>query len=432
MTVQINMNRSEKGIMHPELVHPFYSEFPMVHVFKGKFMELPRDYVNAYIIELENSVVVIDTTLALSSAVELRKEAESFGKPIKAVLLTHGHPDHYTGLVAFEDIPRMSSQGTLDFALEEDRVKSPTAKGYLGDDYPQKRVFPDKMVKDGESFVFDGVKFTFTDLGPGESPSDGMWTFWKDGVTHAFVGDVIALNCHCFFRDGYVFEWQKTLNRFKEMFDSVSTRFYVGHGEKPVGMEAVDWQIGYNNAFINAIAALRDLSIPVRETSQNEVLAAMKAYLPNEATLFLLTYELGISIQTVIEKLTFIPGRGKDFYNDQLMLMSSGNINELVEKHYHKDAVMVTFDGMRRGHDELKEYYTDTLKIMGKITELSTEYFAEIEDTILFRASITSEGRGKVQTLNGLYMKDGKIYRHIALTMLPDVDYDMMGAVWKS
>jgi uncharacterized protein (UPF0305 family) len=158
----------------------------------------------------------------------------------------------------------------------------------------------------------------------------------------------------------------------------------------------------------------------------------MKAYLPNESTLFLLTYVLGISIQKVIEKRTFIPGRGKDFYNNQLMLMSSGDIKELVEKHYHEDAVMVTFDGIRRGHDELKKYYTDTLQIMGKITELSTEYFAEIEDTILFRATITSKGRGKVQALNGLYMKDGKIYRHIALTMLPDVDYDMMGAVWKS
>lgn len=406
------------------------SDFPKIHRFMGRFMELPRDHVNAYIVELENSVVVIDTTLALSSATELRKKAESFGKPIEAVLLTHGHPDHYTGLVGFKDVPRIGSQGCLDFAIEEDRVKSPTATNYLGDDYPKKRLFPNEIIKDGDNFTFSGVKFTFSDLGPGESPSDGMWVIRKDGVTHVFVGDLIALNCHCFFRDGYVFEWQEILKRFKQDFDARATRFYIGHGETPVGMEGVDWQLGYNNAFINAVASLKDRSIPVSKDSQNKIIAVMQKYLPSESTLFLLTYELDISIQQVIEKRIFIPGRGKDFYKEQLMLMSTGKIDELVEKHYHKDAVMVTFDGMRRGHEELKKYYVDTLKIMGNIKSLSTEYFAEIEDMIIFRATITSEGRGTVQALNGLYMKDGTIFRHIALTLLPDIDYDKLGTRW--
>lgn len=407
-------------------------KFPIVHRYMGMFMELPRDHVNAFIVEFENSVIVVDTTLSLSSARGLRIEAESFGKPIQAVLMTHGHPDHYTGLVVFDDVPRYASQGCIDFAKREDIVKAPTATGYLGDDYPKVRLFPNKVVENGDFLTFEGVTFTFYDLGPGESDSDGMWVFVKDGVKHVFVGDCVALNCHCFFRDGHIYEWQKILERLKTEFDEKTTRFYIGHGETPVGMEAVDWQIGYNKAFINAVAQLPDKSLPVKRETQEKVIATMKTYLPNEATLFLLDYELGESIEMLLGQMeSFVPGRAKDFYLEQLGLMAAGKIDELVEKHYHEDAVMVTFDGMRRGSGELKKYYVDTLKIMGKITNLSTEYFAEIEDTIIFRATITSEGRGTVQALNGLYMKDGKILRHIALTLLPDIDYEKMGTLWK-
>ena len=123
-------------------------------------------------------------------------------------------------------------------------------------------------------------------------------------------------------------------------------------------------------------------------------------------------------------------GWGKAFYQEQLGLMASGDIDGLLKQHYHEDAVMVTFDGIRRGHEELKKYYVDTLAIMGNITALATEFFEETEDVLIFKAVITSDGRGTVQADNAFYMRDGKIYRHIALTILPDVDYDALGTRW--
>ncbi len=90
---------------------------PNVYRFAGRFMELPRDHVNAYVVELHDCVVVVDTTSrSFKRAEHCARKAESFGKPIEAVLLTHGHPDHYTGLVAFEDVPRFASKGCLEFA----------------------------------------------------------------------------------------------------------------------------------------------------------------------------------------------------------------------------------------------------------------------------------------------------------------------------
>lgn len=276
-------------------------EYPIVHDIMGKFMVLPRDHVHAYVVELENAVVVVDTTLALSNATEVRAKAESLGKPIEAVLLTHGHPDHYTGLAKFEEFPRLASQGCLEFAKREDVVKSPTAKMYLGDDYPEVRLFPNEIIKDGDTFNFGGMTFTFTDLGPGESDSDGMWSFVSDGVKHAFVGDSIANRCHCFFRDGHTPEWLKILDRLEKAFDQ-STQIYIGHGASPSTVEAIEWQRGYINAFLDAVASLKDRSVPVSRKTQEKVIAAVQKYLPGETTLFLLDYEMDVTLAALFDK----------------------------------------------------------------------------------------------------------------------------------
>lgn len=279
------------------------ADLPRVHAFMGKFMELPRDHVRAYVVELPDSVVVVDATLALSSAGELRTLAESFGKPMEAVLLTHGHPDHYTGLARFGDLPRFASEGCLEFARSEDVAKAGVAKSYLGDDYPDERIFPDQIVQDGARLTFGGVPFTFTDTGPAESDSDGMWVFEADGVKHAFVGDTIADRCHCFFRDGHSGSWLKALDRLESTFDP-STRFYVGHAAAPPDFSTIAWQRGYIQAFRDAVGALPEAdAVEAKRETQEDVVAAMQAYLPGETTLFLLDYELDVTIPALWKEL---------------------------------------------------------------------------------------------------------------------------------
>jgi len=127
----------------------------------------------------------------------------------------------------------------------------------------------------------------------------------------------------------------------------------------------------------------------------------------------------------------FLVGKGKDFYKEQLGYLGANNIEEMLREHYHPDAIMVTFDGIRRGHEELRRYFVNTLASMGEITCLSTEYFEETEDVIIFKARITDTKRGTVRADNALYLKEGKILRHIALTILPQYDYEKLGTIWK-
>ena len=117
----------------------------------------------------------------------------------------------------------------------------------------------------------------------------------------------------------------------------------------------------------------------------------------------------------------FSPGKGKEFFLEQLGFLGTGDIDRILDEHYHPDAVMVTFDGVRRGREQLKEYYVNTLRAMGQVKGMSVQYFIETEDVIMFKATVEDE-RGTIHADNGFYMRDGKIYRHIALTLPPGVD----------
>jgi glyoxylase-like metal-dependent hydrolase (beta-lactamase superfamily II) len=270
-----------------------------VHRHMGKFLELPRDHVNAFIVEFDKSQVIVDATLAISSASALRQKAEALKKPIEAVLLTHGHPDHYVGLASFKDVPRLSSQGALEFAQREDVVKAPVATMLFGDDFPKVRTFPDQIVKDGQTVTLGGAQITFRDLGPGESDSDGMWIFKEGGATYAFVGDAVAKASHCFFRDGHTKEWLAIVDRLeRDLPDDV--QLYFGHGATPAGKDVIDWMRGYIRAFLREVQNLGKLPSPTSAEAKQQLIAGMKNYLPTDTTLFLLDYELEVTIALLL------------------------------------------------------------------------------------------------------------------------------------
>jgi glyoxylase-like metal-dependent hydrolase (beta-lactamase superfamily II) len=56
--------------------------------------------VNAYLVETNTSVLVVDATLGVSDGKRLRWRVDALRKPHAAVIITHSHPDHYGGVNA--------------------------------------------------------------------------------------------------------------------------------------------------------------------------------------------------------------------------------------------------------------------------------------------------------------------------------------------
>ncbi len=117
-----------------------------------------------------------------------------------------------------------------------------------------------------------------------------MWTFEQGSRTSAFIGDVAALNCHCFFRDSHAYDWLRILDDLSGRFDD--------RAAIPRSRQLAGWHRGarlaarLHCAFLHSVARLEGVPIRPVEACRENVIAVMKDYLPADATLFLLDYEL--------------------------------------------------------------------------------------------------------------------------------------------
>ncbi len=270
--------------------------FPKIHRYEARVSDF---FVNAFLVETPGAVVAVDATLANSDARALRRKIdEEIRKPLKSVLLTHGHPDHYTGLAELTrglDVPIYATQGAIDFAREEDRRKADVAVALFGAEFPRQRRFPEMVVKHGDRVTCDGVEFEVRDYGPGESDDDALWLLHSHGVDHVFIGDIAYNNMHCFFRDLHATEWLGSLDRLRREFNH-SARLYPGHGDV-CGVEVTHWNRGYIFAFIDTLRELLHGRDHLEPAEKQTLVAKMQTYLPNSKLLFLLTYELDDTIR---------------------------------------------------------------------------------------------------------------------------------------
>ena len=249
-------------------------------------------FVNAYLVETPNGIVVIDGTLTVTDATALREQADEIGKPLLGVLLTHGHPDHYAGvatLLAGTSVPIVATTATDAIIRRDDAEKDANTRLLLGDEWPTDRIFPNTTLDDGESVELDGVVFTVRDLGPGESHADGRWTV--SGLPDiVFIGDTVYSRLHSFLADGHTGAWLDLLASLKPMLGDAVTLF-PGHGGATTPA-VLDWQVAYISKVREAVCAAAGGAAQLTDATRAEARTAILERYPEPRLTAFLDFSL--------------------------------------------------------------------------------------------------------------------------------------------
>lgn len=252
-------------------------------------------FTNAFIIETGRSLVVIDSMMTISDAKAVREYINSLGKPLVSVLVSHGHPDHYNGvgeiIAGFANVPVMATAGVDDDIRRMDDAKEIKWKPHFGNEWPEVRVFPSRIVDNGFSMDIDGIPFQVFELGPGESNCDIYWVIGESHKT-TFVGDIVFNGTHSYMNDGHSSMWLRSLDTLNERLSDVGI-LYTGHGPHDVPDTLISAQKSYINFYREQLSYFLINSEVLSDADKNKFISQVKDKYPG--------YGLDVFVEAGIE-----------------------------------------------------------------------------------------------------------------------------------
>jgi glyoxylase-like metal-dependent hydrolase (beta-lactamase superfamily II) len=254
--------------------------------------------VNSYVIEGPEGLIIVDGQLTVSDAKAVRAVVDGFGRPVAAMVITHGHPDHYAGaatVLAGLNASIIATAEVAEVIRRNDTEKDLIVAPMMGDEWPTDRRFPDEIVPVGGVIRLGGLEFSVRNLGAGESHADTLWSLDERTV---FSGDVAYNDMHAYLLDGHFEAWLAMLARLDVEFDD-DVQLFVGHGA-PTDRKVLGRQADYINAFIDVV----QLNATVDQQQRHDaVVDRMRTLVTNDSLLFLME----LSIEPVLAVLNGTP-----------------------------------------------------------------------------------------------------------------------------
>ncbi len=200
--------------------------------------------VNAYIVHDGRDAIIVDSTRSAAEGAEVAALVAATGAIPSALLITHGHPDHYLGMgaikqaypdiaivVASQDIKAdiigftawMEEQGWLE---AQPQMKRKTATNPSGFDYEQIAVLSQPKLT-----LAGGTELTVrSDYLPSEA--EHMSTVHVDELNAVFTSDLSYNGVHLWLGVGvthqHIENWKGILHQFESEFAGMT--IYPGHG----------------------------------------------------------------------------------------------------------------------------------------------------------------------------------------------------------
>jgi glyoxylase-like metal-dependent hydrolase (beta-lactamase superfamily II) len=260
--------------------------------FRVHTLNIPEAaFANMFLIETAQHAAAVDAGFdPKRDGSRLRALADSLGKPIAYVLLTHGHVDHYGGLpgVRSKSAPVLASAGVARQIEDYDS----TNFARFGIPAPDGDRSPTRVMRDGETLDLDGVRFELRVAGPGESYEDALWRVSGKGREAWFVGDVAMYGLFPFMQSGHSANWLRTLDMLERRADA-DLDVYVGHDVtaaerdgRPWDASVFRWQAARVRDFRAAVMGLTGGRRLLEAGEAPRVLATLQARAPENLPMF--------------------------------------------------------------------------------------------------------------------------------------------------
>lgn len=217
-----------------------------LHTFISSFVD--GNIANAtHIVESANSLVLVDGQFLAPYARQFRAYADSLGKPIERLYLSHRHPDHWFGLgAAFTDVEVYALPETVAF-LKDHGEDSRADHWKMGEYAADEVVVPQGVANPGEENI-DGVTYVFDRVINTEI--DSLLTIRLPDLGVHITQDLVYSGTHLYLTQD-IRHWIEVLG---DMLASEYDLFLPGHG-LPADKNEVARNAEYLSAAGHAIAS---------------------------------------------------------------------------------------------------------------------------------------------------------------------------------
>ncbi|MEO0031421.1 MAG: hypothetical protein RIS94_1179 [Pseudomonadota bacterium] len=244
---------------------------------------------NTTLIMGEKDAILVDVPFARSDAMRVAAEILDSGKTLKAIIITHDHPDHFFGLDvlqdAFPDAKILANPVAAKDMARSIPIKFKRWSGQLGTNAPRRPVAPVAM--EGDTIALEG--HTLQVLGPMQGDHVHSTVVWDPETKTLIAGDVLYNGVYVWLGEHtpqrYA-DWLAVLDRLEAMNPN---RVIAGHRQPglPDDNMSIAWTRAYIKAFIDARGKAK---------SAKELAALMAERYPN-ATEVYGGFLLGVSSQ---------------------------------------------------------------------------------------------------------------------------------------
>lgn len=253
--------------------------------------------VNAYIFFDNSSVILVDSLRNSDEARLLAAQIKALDKPLTHLFVTHGHPDHYTGMnVIRQEFPEVrivvntpeTKADIINFSNWMESVgwleKEPALK-------PRSEANPEGFDYEGNISVLKNGKLTlaegavieaFSDYQPAEC--EHLTTLYSKDLNAFFANDFVYNGVHPWLAidKQNIGNWKQQLEEFFHVLDK-SLTIYPGHG-KPGDISVFEKQLNYIKDFEQTVANAK---------SREEAMKKMQELYPDYTQAdFLLVYSV--------------------------------------------------------------------------------------------------------------------------------------------